>query len=1456
MATRIKLRRDTAANWLEANPILANGETGFETDTRMMKLGDGATRWADLKYAVTGDLQVSGDTIHGDTSVSLSSGVGSSDNWIVLTNPNDGGPSNPEDAISQGVAYDSLGNAFSMGSYYNQYGTFLQKISPTGEVIWNNFYSEYASYGFGMATDKDDNVVMILSEEDASSNDLVLVKVSGEDGSIMWQKYLSSYGDYDDYASCIDIDANGNIIISGRANNAGPDNNNLAYVAKFSGANGSMIWSKSYDIQGFDSNGTGLAVDPDGNIGIVGSASGDYTFIAVYKLDGSDGSVLWQSKILNIKWDNGNTFAPWGDPNGELQSSDIAADSAGNFYFTFNWYAPFSQDSMTAVIKLNGEDGLTAWARQLSWPEYRNGAGSVICDSLNNVYVSNTLLKYKSDYDQDYTYRTTQNITKINATGSVVWQRWLTQEQAETFDGKLSFYNNNDVIGQSIAVKGDYVLVGGNYVFQYYYNDDDSDWIYQPYAAQLNTNGTEFDVSGWKFVDSSNDTPNTFISVIRDDNEWIYEPASVQDFDVNVNSGDVTYEQNTDTTDLVYVNTSRVNKVTFAEKTLSLPAGGAVELSREKLGYITAIGNFDGNEGGNTDGDVWLNGSARDEKGATYAAGAWYNDTGDDWNNSDSYVSVPLVFKTDSNGKLIWQAGSALDQWGDLVDVVYQQSANAVVVLGNDGELDGTEGFNIMYLDADTGNMKQDITHVRPANNDNDIYPTGLRVMSDGTPVVTGYVTSAADTYADVTSGGAGLPGSTNNGTLVVSKSVFVREGFETVYPEEDSTWYLDGSSQIYSVNRFGYVGDGDSVLEPVYTGTTGTNATVDITISGAVVTAAAVNAGGSGYKVGHSLLISGADLGGTTGTNDLTVYVSAVDGSGAITALDSSYSYGTLIDGIYTGVATTAVVGTGFEGWVQYSTTGTEYTFNFYSGGNYFGEGDTFTVSGALLGGTTGTNDLTITVTAINGSGYGNGIITAISTTGTAQTATIKLYGGGTDYTVTGTWSIVHELNNDGFIWTPTWDITFGSANGNVYDDFHGVALDSSDNIIVTGYSDNTGLSNSGYGWSQTGVITKFSSTGTHQWTVSIDGSEGGSTVWGAVTDTDDNIYSVMDSGANDDLYVTKLSSTGTLVWQQSFDIWNSNTWAIDITDNGDILIAGSNYIQQNQNDYHKYDNGIVIIKLDKDGNKLFSRLLWSTNGIDNNYNDNYSNHLTVKGDRFSVVAYSRDPGDDNQQGIVVDLPIDGTGLGQYGNFTYEEIEMDVSRRYNDNGHWDGLVTPISLTVRPHEFTEAPYIDDNAWRNITIYADRQHKVQTVRKAGGAEVKGVAKITFEDGSVQTTSMQGLPQVDVSLLSNGNYWLRPEDNGKHVLMKWGNTVIIPSPNRLELPIGYAVTIINGGWYGDCGVWSEDYDEDIYLAGGDGDNDNSWSIPQWTVATLIKIEDGRWMIMGTNLSSGWW
>lgn len=50
MANRIQHRRDTAAAWAAANPILAAGEPAIESDTKKRKLGDGTTAWNSLGY--------------------------------------------------------------------------------------------------------------------------------------------------------------------------------------------------------------------------------------------------------------------------------------------------------------------------------------------------------------------------------------------------------------------------------------------------------------------------------------------------------------------------------------------------------------------------------------------------------------------------------------------------------------------------------------------------------------------------------------------------------------------------------------------------------------------------------------------------------------------------------------------------------------------------------------------------------------------------------------------------------------------------------------------------------------------------------------------------------------------------------------------------------------------------------------------------------------------------------------------------------------------------------------------------------------------------------------------------------------------------------------------------------------------------------------------------------------
>jgi hypothetical protein len=50
MATQIKLRRGTAAQWTASNPTISQGEAGFEVDTNKLKIGDGTTAWVDLDY--------------------------------------------------------------------------------------------------------------------------------------------------------------------------------------------------------------------------------------------------------------------------------------------------------------------------------------------------------------------------------------------------------------------------------------------------------------------------------------------------------------------------------------------------------------------------------------------------------------------------------------------------------------------------------------------------------------------------------------------------------------------------------------------------------------------------------------------------------------------------------------------------------------------------------------------------------------------------------------------------------------------------------------------------------------------------------------------------------------------------------------------------------------------------------------------------------------------------------------------------------------------------------------------------------------------------------------------------------------------------------------------------------------------------------------------------------------
>ena len=55
MGQRIKTRRDTGANWTTTNPVLLDGEIGYDKTAKKAKIGDGVATWTALPYLTTLD---------------------------------------------------------------------------------------------------------------------------------------------------------------------------------------------------------------------------------------------------------------------------------------------------------------------------------------------------------------------------------------------------------------------------------------------------------------------------------------------------------------------------------------------------------------------------------------------------------------------------------------------------------------------------------------------------------------------------------------------------------------------------------------------------------------------------------------------------------------------------------------------------------------------------------------------------------------------------------------------------------------------------------------------------------------------------------------------------------------------------------------------------------------------------------------------------------------------------------------------------------------------------------------------------------------------------------------------------------------------------------------------------------------------------------------------------------
>jgi len=1123
MTTRIKLRRDTAANWTAANPILAAGEPGLETDTSRVKYGDGTTAWTDLEYASGGSDGAASLTDTGNVVVT----TGSTEHWIA-TQRKDG-----IDTVPKGLRYDSLGNLYALTQVgYQDRIAVITKYAATGSVAWQKSFTGYSA--IALAVDSGDNAYITLDREGDEADVITIVKFSGT-GSIAWQKEYDAdttaiFDAYIEEKSATTMA----VAFSGATGEIPAPNINV--VMEISSTDGSVLIQKQ--IAGPEEDIlvylTGIDVDSDENVFVTGyySDGGEVNKMFIEKLD-EDLDRVWTKSLET-------------DTTYDMYGGDCASDAQGNIYAvgtyrvdTINTDDGPTSRSAAILVKLN-VSGVVQWTRRIGPGPCGSFATGLTATDTGDVYLSSVTFAKKVDgevaeypeFVQEALGTNKLIVARYDSQGAVVWQRYVDVVNLyEQFD-------DEQVRGQAVAVFGDKFAVdgygiSGNTAPYAVGSTDDQEYDY--FVTQLPTDGTALTIGNLEFTESR--VPGRFITVTAEVN-----PLSISTFATGVSVSDAEVTADSDSR----VANSKINSDTYdyvfgADGTLTIPNDGDVRLTQTQVGYFIAVGGSI-----NNDDDIDGRATTVDSQGNMYVVGEEDDD------------SQPFVMKISPEGVRLWSVRIEEDADGD------NGRANGVTVDPNNGhimvvcEFYGNYTYSaLITVDQDTGRI---IDSTIFSDSDSDVYLNDIAYNSTGSYVLAGSKDSEFSDENPVTP----LEGSTT-GTLYISRSEV--EG-------NPGSWQIGGTGitpfeDIAYVER--YIGLTGTVQQ-------GSDAEFTVTDNGDGTYSVSDPAGtGTNYRVDHRITILGTDLGGATPANDLDIQVGAVNETGGITSV---FSYGTaagIIPATYTAVTGTNQVGSGLVFTYEGPRNNTDYDYwndyNITNGGANYVSNDVIVISGTSLGGVNGVNDLTVTVTGVN-----NGAVTGLTFSGTSQSTTWKLE------TTTqvdfadeeGAWSVTFPLSRENLLITPAWTRTFGTA-GNEEDRLYAVAVDSNNNIIAVGQ----GRGDVDGDEEDLAMVYKFNSTGTLQWARKLNEISYDCYAKSVATIGTD-IYVTHESDDDGETVVTKLDTTGTVKWQRRTDSGDDSV--IAATADGNLLVTCEAYNSDIDEDALKVfllnPNGEVVYK------------------------------------------------------------------------------------------------------------------------------------------------------------------------------------------------------------------------------------------------------------------------------------
>lgn len=293
----------------------------------------------------------------------------------------------------------------------------------------------------------------------------------------------------------------------------------------------------------------------------------------------------------------------------------------------------------------------------------------------------------------------------------------------------------------------------------------------------------------------------------------------------------------------------------------------------------------------------------------------------------------------------------------------------------------------------------------------------------------------------------------------------------------------------------------------------------------------------------------------------------------------------------------------------------------------------------------------------------------------------------------------VVASVTFSGITWQTVLDITSGPDLG------FSIAVDSSSNVYIGG---------TGSDISTTALLIKIDNTGAFQWMQGFGDGGGARSIFGIAVDSSGTTYSTIADLANGGVIVVKYDTYGNLLNQVTIDQGNTSPSAIALGRDGYLYLTGDTH------NTVPYNGGIWISKLDTDLNNIWTNILVCQNQNNgsplNQWNFNGHRDISVYNDTFVVTGFTTNQTTTATTAtnipanvITCQLPTDGSYTGVFDNYAY------VSASYITTG----TSTVVNQTLTPGINTVGSLYTTTTSTAILMEASSLTNYQSTVKSNG-----------------------------------------------------------------------------------------------------------------------------------------